>query len=106
MQKGLEKEEGEKEITFPQKVFLSRINILFSFLKRFFFLAQSIKSFFLKKRQKKTLLKTSRVFKKEIRHRTTLPQSNMQYHRRWAPYRSCSGWERELQARYGHRKKM
>ena len=29
----------------------------------------------------------------------------MQYHRRWAPYRSCSGWERELQARHGHRKK-
>ena len=43
--------------------------------------------------------------RKEIRHRTTLPQSNMQYHRRWAPYRSCSGWERELQARHGHRKK-
>ena len=43
--------------------------------------------------------------RKEIRHRTTLPQSNMQYHRRWAPYRSCSGWERELQACYGHREK-
>ena len=28
IQKGLEKEEREKEITFPQKVFLSRINIL------------------------------------------------------------------------------
>ena len=55
MQKGLEKEEREKEITFPQKVFLSRINILLSsFLKRFFFLAQSNQAFFpLKKRQKK-----------------------------------------------------
>ena len=28
IQKGLEKEVREKEITFPQKVFLSRINIL------------------------------------------------------------------------------
>ena len=42
---------------------------------------------------------------KKIRHRTTLPHSDVQYHRRWAPYRSCSGWERELQARHGHRKK-
>ena len=42
---------------------------------------------------------------KKIRHRTTLPHSDVQYHRRWAPYRSCSGWERELQARHRHRKK-
>ena len=106
IQKGLEKEVREKEITFPQKVFLSRIELSILLPFPFSFSHRVIKSFFLKKRQKKTLLKISRVFKKEIRHRTTLPQSNMQYHRRWAPYRSCSGWERELQARYGHRKKM
>lgn len=56
--------------------------------------------------KKRSLTSYSQVkLQKEIRHRTTLPQSNMQYHRRWAPYRSCSGWERELQARHGHRKK-
>ena len=37
---------------------------------------------------------------KKSRRRTTLPHSNVQYHRREAPYRSCSGWERELQACY------
>ena len=56
-------------------------------------------------RHKKRSLTVKLSSGKEIRHRTTLPQSNMQYHRRWAPYRSCSGWERELQARHGHRKK-
>ena len=58
-----------------------------------------------KQHKKKSLTRKELDSRKEIRHRTTLPQSNMQYHRRWAPYRSCSGWERELQARHGHRKK-
>ena len=40
---------------------------------------------------------------KKSRRRTTLPHSVVQYHRREAPYRSCSGWERELQACCGHR---
>ena len=42
---------------------------------------------------------------KKIRRRTTLPHSCVQYHRRWGPYRSCSGWEREYQPRHRHRKK-
>lgn len=43
---------------------------------------------------------------KKSRHRTTLPHSVVQYHRREASYRSCSGWEREFQACYRHREKI
>ena len=44
--------------------------------------------------------------KKKSRHRTTLPHSYVQYHRREASYRSCSGWEREFQACCRHREKI
>ena len=44
--------------------------------------------------------------RKKSRHRTTLPHSVVQYHRREASYRSCSGWEREFQACYRHREKI
>ena len=71
----------------------------------FYHISIEIAIAFLKKVAKKRSLTVKLSSRKEIRHRTTLPQSNMQYHRRWAPYRSCSGWERELQARHGHRKK-
>ena len=47
-----------------------------------------------------------RRVQKKSRHRTTLPHSVVQYHRRGAPYRSCSGWEREFQARNRHREKI
>lgn len=45
-------------------------------------------------------------WQKKSRHRTTLPHSVVQYHRREASYRSCSGWEREFQACYRHREKI
>ena len=58
--------------------------------------------------KKKTLNseKENKVKKKKSRHRTTLPHSVVQYHRREASYRSCSGWEREFQACYRHREKI
>lgn len=46
------------------------------------------------------------IWQKKSRHRTTLPHSSVQYHRREASYRSCSGWEREFQACYRHREKI
>ena len=51
------------------------------------------------------LLQGGKGQKKKSRRRTTLPHSVVQYHRREASYRSCSGWEREFQACYEHREK-
>ena len=47
------------------------------------------------------LLQRGKGREKKSRRRTTLPHSNVQYHRREASYRSCSGWEREFQAKDG-----
>ena len=52
------------------------------------------------------LLQEGKGQKKKSRRRTTLPHSVVQYHRREASYRSCSGWEREFQACYEHREKI